>query len=89
MCDLKAALKNMQRILIRRLIFYEFELGQNVAEASKNIYFAKGEDAADHSTITKWFKKFHSNYWNFDDQARSGMPKTMNSVAVLQATGLC
>ena len=76
---------NVQRNLIRELILYEFELGHKAAEATKNIRCAKGEDAVDHSTVTRWFKKFRSGCKNLDDQARSGRPKTVDSEAVFQA----
>ena len=54
-------------------------------EATKNIYCAKDEDAVDHKTVTKWFKKFHLDYKNLSDQPWSGKPKTMDYNAVLQA----
>ena len=42
-------------------LLYEFENSNNVAEVSKNISGAKGEYAADHSTITRLFKKVPSH----------------------------
>ena len=48
--------------------FYDFELGHNATEATKNIYCAKGEDIEDHNTETRWFEKFRSGYKNLDDQ---------------------
>ena len=44
---------NVQPSQIRERMFYEFEQCQNAAEATKNIYCAKGEDAVDHSTVTR------------------------------------
>ena len=35
--------QNVQRSLIRELWLYEFELGHNAAEATKNIYCEKTE----------------------------------------------
>ena len=35
-CDLKTARKNVQR----KVMLYEFELGHNAAERTKNIYWA-------------------------------------------------
>ena len=57
----------------------------NAAETNKNICFTKGEGALDHSTVTRWFKKFRSSYKNLEDQTRSSRPKTLDSEAVLQA----
>ena len=57
-CDLKAALMNVHRCLIREFMLYYFEVGQNAAETTKNICWAKGEDTVDHSRVTRWFKKF-------------------------------
>ena len=45
----------------------------------------KGENIVDHSTLTKYVKKFHSNNKNLDDLTRSGWPKTMDSKAMIQA----
>ena len=53
---LKATQMNVQRSLIQEL--YSFEQGHNTAEATKNICCVKKEDAADLSTVTRWFKKF-------------------------------
>ena len=45
---------NVQPSLIWEQMLYEFELGHNVAmEATKNIYYAKGEDTVDQSTVTR------------------------------------
>ena len=38
---------NMQHSLIRELVLYEFEMGHNAAETSKNICGMKGEGVAD------------------------------------------
>ena len=43
----------------------------------------KGE--VDHSIVTRWFKEFCLSYKNLDDQAKSGMPKTVFFKAMLQA----
>ena len=85
MRDLKAAQLNMQYSPIQELLLYKYELSHNVAEATKNIYDAKGEDTVDHNTVTKWLKKFCSGCMNLSNEARSIKPKTGNSKAVLQA----
>ena len=43
MGHLNTAQMNMQRILIWEIMLYEFELGQNAAEATKNICYRKSE----------------------------------------------
>ena len=48
--DLKAALMNVQHCLILQLTFYDFELGNNIAEATRNICWIK---SGDHSTVNK------------------------------------
>ena len=57
--------------------------GYNAADATKNLCCAKGEGSVDHSTITKWIKKFHLGCKKLDDQTRSSWPKTIDSEAVL------
>ena len=37
---------------------YKFELGHNVTEETKNICCVKGVSTIDHSTVSRWFKKF-------------------------------
>ena len=85
MCDLKSVQMKVQHTLIRELTLYELELAHNAAEATKNICCVKGEGTVDNSTVTKSFKKFLHGYKYFDDQIRSGRPKTVDSDAVLQA----
>ena len=53
-------------------------------EATKNIY-VKDEITVDYSTVTRWFKKLHQRYKNFDDHARSRRPKNVDTEVVLQA----
>ena len=64
---------------------YVFKLGRNALKATKNIYCAKGESAADHSTVTREFKKFCLRCKNLDDQERSGTSQTVDSETVLPA----
>ena len=52
----------------------------------KNICFAKGEDAVDHRTVSTWFQKFHSGYKKLNNQAKSSMTITVDSVFMLQVT---
>ena len=61
------------------------KLSHNATEATKNICGAKDEGAVDHYTVTRWFKKFHLDCNNLNDQVRSGKPKSMDSKVVLQA----
>ena len=42
---------------IQEFMLYEFELGNNALEATKNICGMKGEGTIDHSTINRWLKK--------------------------------
>ena len=48
---------NERQNLILKFIFYDFELGHNAVEATKNIFLVKDEGTVDHSTITRWLKK--------------------------------
>ena len=62
MCDLKAAQMNMQW----ELMVYEFKLGHDSVETTKNICCAKDEGAVDHC-----YQKFCSGCKKLDDQAGS------------------
>ena len=79
-CDLKGTQMNMQR----ELMLYEFTLDHNVAEATKNIFCAKGEDAVVYNTVNRCFMKFGLGCKNLDEEASWGRPKTVDSEAVLQ-----
>ena len=74
---------NVQHSLIREFMLYEFKLGCNFIEVTKNIS-AKVKVTVDHCLVTRWFKKFCLVCKNLDDQAKSGRPKTVDSEAVLQ-----
>ena len=54
-------------------------------EASKNICCVKSESTVDHSTVTRWFKKFCSGWKNLTDQPRSAKPQNVDSKTILQA----
>ena len=63
----------------------ELELGHIATETTKNICWAQGEGTVDHSTVTRGFKKFRLGCKNFDDQGKSGWPKSIDSEAVLKS----
>ena len=84
MWDLKAAKTIVKRSLIRELMVYEFELGHNAAETTKDICCTKGEGTLDQSAINRWLKKYHKKYYiNNDVQASWGGPRIVDSGAVL------
>ena len=75
---LKAAQMDVKCCLIQKIILYEFDLGQIDAEATRNTCLGKGEYPVNHM-LTRWFKGFCLHHRNFDDQARSARPETVNS----------
>ena len=80
-CGMKTAQINVQRnSLIQEFMFYEFELGHDTEEATKNIFVGKVKVQCS----KQMFQKFCLGCENFDDQARSDRPKTMYSMTVLQ-----
>ena len=83
--DLKASQMNVQRILICKLMLYEFKMGYNVVKATRNICDARDKGSVDHSKIIRWLKKFWMGCKNLSDQTRSGRPNTVDSEAVIQA----
>ena len=85
MWNLKATQINTQHSLIQEPMLYESELGHNTTEATKKISCAKGEGTVDHSSVSRWFKKFGSGSSNLDYQANLDRPKTIDFKAVTQA----
>ena len=75
---------NMQYCVSWELILYNFKHDHNAVEETKNTDCMQGEGAVDHSTITRWLKKFHSGYDNPDNQATPGRSKIIDSVVMLQ-----
>ena len=65
-------------------MLYDFEQRHNAAEESKNIGCAKCVGAVDHSTITRWPKKFLSGCKDLDGHTKSKRLKIADSEAVLQ-----
>ena len=70
--------------LIWEFMLYEFELGYDTMEVKKDISWVKGESTADHSTETRWLKKFCSSCKNLDDHSKSGRLKNVDSEAMIQ-----
>ena len=77
-CTLKATQMNVQCCLTWVLTLYEFKLDHNAAEATKNIFYVKGEGVVDDRTVIIWLKKFCLGCKNLDDQI-----KIMDSEVVL------
>ena len=75
----------MQHNRIWKLMFYQFELGHNTMEATKNICCTKRQGIVDYNTKTRGLKKFCSDCKIFNDQVKSGRPKSEDSKVVLQA----
>ena len=60
-------------------MLYEFELGHNTMEATKNICCAKDEDAVNHSTVIIWLRSFAqvsriSMTWQGEVDLQMGIP---------------
>ena len=58
----------------------QIEMGHNATEATKIICCLKGQSAADHSTVTRLFKKFYLGCKNLNNKVMSGSHKTMDKV---------
>ena len=76
---------NAQQSQIHELLLHEFKLCHNSMETIENICCVKSKGAVDPSLVSRWFKKFYSGCKNHDNQAMSGLPKTINSEGMLQA----
>ena len=76
----------MWNSLIQEFMLYEFtSLNWTVMLQKLPKGFVVCETKVDHSTVSRWLKKFCSGCMNLNDQAKSGRPKTMDSESVLQA----
>ena len=84
MCDdLKAISQiNMRHNLIWELMLYEFKVGHNAMEATKKVCCIERKGPINHSTVTRWLKKFCLGCKNLDNQAVLGWPKAIDSKAV-------
>ncbi|CAD5208038.1 unnamed protein product [Bursaphelenchus xylophilus] len=66
-------------LYVLEVLLYEFKLGHNAAEATRNIVTAFGDLSPDQRTAQRWFKKFRSGDLNLDDQER-GRPSNVIEV---------
>ena len=66
-------------------MLYEFELSHNEAEAINNICCVKREGTHDHSTPTRWFKKFHLG-WKTSLIRQDQVGLKLDFEAILKAT---
>lgn len=71
--------------IIRELLKFEFELGHSAKEAMDNINRAKGNGTVSKATAYLWFSKFRSNQMDTADKKRSGRPREVDRVAVVNA----
>ena len=87
-CDMKVTQLNVSRSLIYDVMFYELRLSDNTTNAIRNISCAEGAITVNYSRVTRYFNKFHAVCKKLTDQALVGLPKAMDSEAVLQAIEL-
>ena len=73
------------RGIIRELLKFEFELGHSAKEAMDNINRAKGNGTVSKATAYLWYSKFRSNKMDIEDKKRSGRPREVDRVAVVNA----
>jgi transposase len=73
------------RGIIRELLKFEFELGHSEKEAMDNINRAKGNGTVNRMTVWRWFSKFRNNQMDIADKKRSGRPREVDRVAVVNA----
>ena len=70
---------------LRKLLKYEFQLGHNAKEAMANINRAKGAGTVAYRTAARWISKFRSGNLDVEDEQRSGRPREVDRVAVVNA----
>uniref|UniRef100_A0A914CKY9 Mos1 transposase HTH domain-containing protein n=1 Tax=Acrobeloides nanus TaxID=290746 RepID=A0A914CKY9_9BILA len=73
------------RGIIRELLKFEFELDHSAKEAMDNINRAKGNGTVSKVTAYLWYSKFRSNKMEIEDKKRSGRPREVDRVAVVNA----
>lgn len=62
----------MEKQEIRIFYYYEYKLGHDASEASRNINKVWGENASNERTIRRWFKKFRSGDMSLEDEEGRG-----------------
>ena len=63
---------------IRHYLLYEYKLGRNATEASRNICRGIGKDAASTATACSWFESFHNKDYSLEDEQRLGRPSKID-----------
>ena len=63
---------------IRVCLLYEFKMGHNATEATRNIISAWGEGSMSEWTARRWFQKFRDGDFSLEDQEGRGRPSTVD-----------
>ena len=72
-----------QRLKIRQLLQYEYQLGHNASEATRNICNAEGANFLNDSTARRWFQKFREGDFSIVYQPRTARPVCIDSNVLL------
>lgn len=62
----------MEKKQLRAIFLYEYKLGHNAAQASRNINSAYGEGTANERMLQRWFKKFLDGDETLEDEEGRG-----------------
>lgn len=65
----------MEKSKIRVVLEYEFRRGTNTSQTARNMKQVFGKNAPNQSTVSRWFKKFHSGDFGLEIEPR-GRPET-------------
>lgn len=70
---------------IRLFLLYEYKLGHNATDATRNICHAVAPDAMNTTTAYRWFERFRKGDESLQDDHRSGRPTQINLGELKQA----
>lgn len=63
---------------LRYIYYYEWKKGSSSAEATREINRVFQQEVTSYPTVHRWYNKFRSGDFSFEDEPRTGRPRTVD-----------
>lgn len=69
---------------LRYIYYYEWSRGTSSAEATREINRAFKQEVTSYPTVHRWYSKFRSGQFSFEDEPRTGRPRSIDDDLLLR-----